>query len=205
MKTARLLLIVGGILCTIFGLHEALIARVWRARPHEMACAELARRGPGDNAHIRLNDFVLAADHPVHEDDVDGTWRRVWIPAFPKLEVSAPDHAPTAFRVLVRSQRVKDPEALARLARSATLDGFVVNDIETLGSHELQRLEDAYPHTQIDRCWILDHERKPMSSITAEVLVVGGLLAFGLGFWLLVRGRRKRADPLTVVARSAPR
>ena len=202
MKTARLFLIVGGILLTVLGLHELLIARVWKARPHEMACEELARQGPGGNAHLRLVDYVLAVDRVVHEDGPDGTWRRVWIPAFPKGEAASADLDPTAFRVLVRSQRVKDREALVRLADAATLDGFVVNDIETLGSHELRRLEDAYPHTQVDRCWIVDHERKPMSSITAEVLVVGGLLLLGLGFWLLVRGRRKVADLLAVAVRS---
>ena len=201
MKIARLFLIVGGILLTVLGLHEVLIARVWKAQPHEMTCEELARQGPGGNAHLRLVDFALAVDGAVHEDAPDGTWRSVWVPAFPMDEAAAPEHDPTIFRVLVRSRRLKDREALDRLADAATLDGFVVNDVETLGSHELRRLEDAYPHTQIDRCWILDHGRKPMSSITAEVLVFGGLVLFGLGFWLLVRGRRKRADLLTVGAR----
>ena len=192
MKTVRLFLIVGGILLTVLGLHEVLVGRAWKAQPHEMACAELARHGPGGNAHLRLVDFVLEVDRVVHEDDPDGAWHRVWVPVFPKAEAGAPARDPTAFRVLLRSQRVKDEEALRRLAGATTLDGFVVNDIETLGAHELRRLEDAYPHTQIDRCWILDHERKPMSSITAEVIVAIGLLMFGLGYWLVVRGRRRR-------------
>ena len=199
----RVILIAVGAILAVLGTHEALVARIWKPEPHAISCAELATRGAGANSHVRLVSFHLATANALHDETPEGVWRRVWIPAFPAAEPATPSFDPSGFRVLVRTDRVKSQADLERLASEAWIEGLVSNDVDPLQRHELRRLEDRYPHTQIDRCWILDHERTLMSTLVADAIAVVGLLLLGIGLWLWYRGPVWRPDIATAVRGSS--
>ncbi len=208
MSRFWLVMVIGGGMLIYFGVQELRLAGVAKAEPQPITVAKLAAHGPGDNAHIRLGEFLLCEGAYVYEEESSGgTWSRVWIPAVPLggpyheklLEAYQADPAsvmdvpmPTDLNVIVEL-KVNNEEELIRIADQDELQGLVVNEIASLGGEERKILEQSYPGVDFDRCWIVEAGRLPAGAGKTYGFLGGGS-ALGLaGVGLLLVSRRKQA------------
>ena len=81
------------------------------------------------------------------------------------------------------------------VADRETVQGMVVNEIESLDSEEKRILSESYPGIDFDRCTIFEHGRKPKGmGMIAAYIGGGGLLAL-LGLFWTFGGMRKKQAP----------
>lgn len=207
MGRIKFLVVIGGIALFVYGVQEMRLASAASKDPQTLSCAELAAKGPGDNAHVVLTDFLLCDQAFIYETkskSKSSEWKRVWVPLVPRdgdyvrkiLAMANPDGPlppPTDIRVLLKTSRVKDARELDPLGSSKSLTGLITNKIDSLGTKERKMLEESYPGIDFTKCYILDHDRKPASSgQIAGALGGGALLVLAGGAWLLA-GRRQSA------------
>ena len=85
-----------------------------------------------------------------------------------------------------------------------TLDNIVMNAVQGLDGETRKILRKEYPAIDLDRIWIVEHGRTPMSGNLALAMTVGGGLLLVGAFVLLIRKRRPKAapDPLDALSRS---
>jgi hypothetical protein len=167
--------------------------------PHVIACAELEASGPGDNVHVVLSDFLLSEQAFVYEARENSTrWDKVWIPAVPLggeyhqqllrfvddegMFVTDDLPLPKSFRIIVKSPRIHTEQELAAVADADTLQGLIVNEVESLGSEERRLLAESYPGIDLDNVYILEHGRQPSSKGKSFGFLGSGalLLMFGV-------------------------
>ena len=212
MSNLKLILIALGGLLVFMAYEESKLTGVASETPREMTVAELYESGPGDNAHVLLDEFLFATDF-VYESD-KGSWSKVWVPALPlngtyHQEVMAmlgeddeiPEGAvlpsPTDVRLLVKSSHVDDMREFEELADRDRIGGLIVNEIESLGGDERKLLQESYPTIDFDRCWILDHDRKPKTMAGVAGLGAGGVGLLGVGLaWTIAGARSKDEEAL---------
>ncbi|MEX2216015.1 MAG: hypothetical protein WD768_18025 [Phycisphaeraceae bacterium] len=190
-------LMIGGAVLLYFGVQEMRLSSAAKAEPQTITCDNLAKNGPGDNAHIVLSDFILLAEGGVYEakSGSDTNWITFWAPLVPyggefhqevmkkfdaagKLTGEMPH--PKSIDVIFKTKSVKNEAALAVVSQQDTLAGMVVNKIDTLGSEEKKLLASSYPGIDFDKCWIIEHGRKP-----AGMGKIAGFLGGGAGLILL--------------------
>lgn len=210
MSRLQIILIIAGLMISYTGYQESQLAGLAAEIPQELTLAELEQNGPGDNAHLLVSDFVLCTWDYVYVEK-RSSWSEVWIPAVPLygeyfqglLESTDetgywPDDfefpAPDDVRVLMKLTSASDEEAVDEIAALDTIQGMIINEIESLGSGEADLLAETYPNVDFDTCLIFEHGREPTSSDILMVYFVGGglLVLLGLGLWL--RSRRRDAE-----------
>jgi hypothetical protein len=213
--------IAGGLVLAWLGQRDLRLAGVADAEPSPISCRELAERGPGANAHVRLSGFRLLVESFVIEqwkinrdasEFTEGlgrtgeheSWSKAWIPALPADDphVARLDAAPEArsvpppdhVRVLVQTAGGSQ-RALDDLAQERELVGTVINEIESLHTGVTKLLQDAYPRVPIERCWILELGRVPEPAGGAWGRLLGGLalVAAGVGGLLFWHRVQRRA------------
>ncbi|MCB9881978.1 MAG: hypothetical protein H6834_09325 [Planctomycetes bacterium] len=193
--------VIGGGVLTFFGIQEMRLSSAAKAEPQAITLAELAANGPGDNAHVEVKDFIFAINLYVYEEkSKGGAWKRAWIPALPlggpwhqevvKLPEGADLPKPSTFSVIVSTDAAKNEAELMALGDKETLQGMIINKIESLGKDEKKILADSYPTVDLDKCWILEVGRKPASSGKTFAMIGGGLVLVLGGLVLLLKGRR---------------
>ena len=90
----------------------------------------------------------------------------------------------------MRSNHVHNEAELDALAERDTLQGLIVNEVESIGSKERKILSESYPGIDFSTCWILEEGRKPKSRGTAAGIMGAGGLGVLVGLaGLIVRGR----------------
>ena len=197
-----IIIVLGGMLAW-FGFQEWRLASAASTTPKTITCADLEKNGPGDNAHVVLTDFLLCPSGFVYESSKgnDSNYTKIWIPAVPlhgeymeqlkKLADSGKDMAhvppPTNVRVIVRSSHVHNDGELEKLGDRDTIQGLIVNKVDSLGSKEREILAGQYPGINLDTCWILDEGRSPKSFGVAGGMIGGGavLALIGVGGFVL--------------------
>ena len=200
-----LAMIIGGGGLVFMGVQEARLASAASAEPQTMTCAELSASGPGDNAHVMLSDFLLCEMAYIYQER-NGKMSGAWIPAVPmgsqyhasllamvddqgNLKEGATLPPPTDIRVVVKLPQAKSEADIALAASGETLQGLVINEIDSLGSEERKMLADSYPGVDFNTCWILEAGRKPSGlGAVAGFIGGGGVLALG-GVGMLLRRR----------------
>src|SRR3954469_5130438 len=198
-----IIIVLGGMLAW-FGFQEWRLASAASTTPQTIACADLEAKGPGNNAHVILTDFLLCPSGFVYESSSkgnDSSYTKIWIPAVPlhgeymeelkKLKDSGKDLStvppPKNVRVIVRSSHVHNDGELEKLGDRDTIQGLIVNKVDSLGSKEKEILAGQYPGINLDTCWILDEGRTPRSFGTAGGMIGGGVLLalIGVGGFVL--------------------
>jgi len=197
-------IVIGGVLIYI-GAQEAHLAAHAKEQPQQISLADLAAKGPGDNAHIILTDYLLCEFAFVYEEK-DGRWQKVWIPAVPldgeyhqklkamldpdgKLKGEPP--MPDDIRVIVKLPNARNNDDIGKVAEADTLQGVVVNSIESLGSKEKKILQDSYPRVDFGTCLIVEEGRRPASFAKRAGLLGGGIVLALVGIgWLLLSLRK---------------
>lgn len=182
-----------------YGFQELRLGGVAKQEAQRISCADLAEKGPGDNAHIVLTDCVLLSHDYVYEER-RGKWTTVFIPAIPIAELTtwqqAEDgslHVPKniRFRVIVKSSEVTSEAEADRFGQQETVKGVVINEISSLDSETKKLLAESYPGTDLDSCWILEHDRNLPSAGVAMGAIAGGGLLLLFSLWLGLMYRPK--------------
>ncbi|MBY0310437.1 MAG: hypothetical protein K2W85_00050 [Phycisphaerales bacterium] len=196
-------LVLGSVLFFI-GLQDWRLAVKAKDQPQQISAAQLELAGPGDNAHIVLNRVVLcewsfvyeASRRASHQD-----WRWVWVPAvsldspyahqLQSLPPGVEPPPPPSVRIIIKSSKAKSEADVHQLAMNDTLEGMVVNEIESLGSEEKKLLSESYPGIDFSRCWIVQVDRRPVGSGQVLGFMGGGGMLALLGLSLLISQLRK--------------
>lgn len=201
------LAIIGGLLCALVGYRETRLACVAKPQPRRITCAELASRGPGDNAHVEIEKLMVCFWVFVYEkkqksvsnsaSSRDSEYATIWVPAVP---IGGPFHkkltalieqndnrlpqnlpSPKTIRVLIKSTDCPTDEAVFDLGQQKVVRGVVVNEIESLGSQERGQLGKSYPGANLEQIYIVEHGRRPAGVGKRWGLSIAGLLLIVAG------------------------
>lgn len=212
MIRIKLAMLIGGIVLAYFGIQEWRLASAAKAEPQTMTCSELEAKGPGDNAHVSLTKFFLCQQSFVYEakKNNESHWNKVYVPAVPldspymktvaemleqnpKLQNLPP---PPEIKVLVKSSHVSNHQELENLAmlgiQGPALNGLVTNKIESIGSEEKKILEQNYPGIDFTKCYLIDHDRKPVQTGALFGMIGGGALLTVIGGGWMLGGMRSQ-------------
>jgi hypothetical protein len=202
----RFLLLIFGMSLIVLGCREIMLWRVAGSRPQVLTCAALGQHGPGANAHVVLRDFLLCHSAFVYEEK-HGQWTQAWVPAVPTGSAFARQGSPPAggrrmppgreVRVLVKMPHARSVADVVNAAHQESLQGMVVNEIESLGRSEKATLERSYPEVDFDSCWIFELGREP-----SGFEVIAGSLGGGLALIVFVLWMSLGAAPVRVAAQS---
>lgn len=211
MRWSFWLLIIGGVL-VYFGVQEFRLRGAAKAEPQLITCAELAENGPGDNAHVIMSDFLLVVLAYVYEGKTDGPWSKVWVPAVPlgghyhqglldKMDadgnIEGPIAMPAYIPEIVKSTKARYQYDVDDLSKQNTVQGLIINSVETLKDEEMKLLKENYPSVDFDECWILEVDRKPASLVKVAGFGGGGIALLALSAAMMLRGRAAKSQPVT--------
>jgi hypothetical protein len=204
-----LALVIGGGFLTFIGVQDFRLNQASKAEPQEITCVDLVANGPGDNALIVIGDFLLCDFAFVYEEK-GNDWSKVWVPAVPlggefhqkllsmvgedgRLTGEVP--MPKDVKVIVKSTDVSNERELSNLAEKDTLQGLVINQIESLGSEEEKILKESYPTVDFDDCWIVEVGRAPATIGRIAGFFLGGVALMVIGGLIALSGRESPAEP----------
>lgn len=151
----------------IAGWMEWQLKTVAKNQPQTLSAAELAARGPGNNAHVVLTNYDLC-DNFVYETSTKfgGSWKKVWVPIVPSGQGCG-----AQIQIILTDTTVKSPEQLATLG--GRVQGLVINKVASLGSKEKKLLSETYPGVDFSRVWIVHNGRQTWSP-WAVMAMLGG-------------------------------
>ena len=197
-------LIIAGIAAIFFGWQDWQLSRLVKSEPQSITCAALGQTGYGDNAHVQVTNTFLSPGGYVYQERGRGStsWAKVWIPlididsayadSLRVLPEGTPIPGPTNFNVIMQTEHVSDLSELRSLSEADSFTGIVINKIDSLDSDTKRLLRESYPGVDLERCWILDHNRSKPSAARGLGLLVLGLSVLGgmIAYWY----RKRRAD-----------
>ena len=186
-------MLIGGIALAWYGYKELRLSGEAKAEPQTITCEALGRDGYGDNAHVKMTDFLLSSAGYVYEEKKGGGWETVWIPVVPLngpyaemlrgLPEDAEAPAPKTFHVILQTSHASNAKRLGVIAGEDDVRGVVINEIDSLDSETRKLLRQSYPGIDLEKCWIVEHKRKTKGAGISLLLLVLGLgLAGGAGF-----------------------
>lgn len=187
MNRVQIAIIVIGGMIFIYGCREWQLKTVAKEMPRTISAAELADRGPGNNAHIILTGFSLCDDFVYEtENSKSGPWKKVWVPAVP---AGQPFNSGNV-RIIITDSTCRNQADVASMS-FGTLQGLVINKVSSLGSKERKLLEESYPGSNFSTCWIVERGRKPMAAGLVVSLMGGGGFVALFGVALIVHAKRQ--------------
>ncbi len=188
--------VVGGIALLVGAFMEGRLMGVASDRPQSMTLAQLADKGPGDNAHVLVTDYFPGNNFVYSQRTVSGmptgNWTAVFIPVVPRTsnliqdlggEVKIPVDK---IRVIVHSTGIHSDTDLARFFGKPTIQGTVVNSIRSLDGETQRLLREAYPGADFGSCYILQEGRKPSSAVFVLGMALLGMLLIVFACLLLL-------------------
>ena len=206
MGRILLAMLVGGGVLVFFGVQEMRLAKAAKAQPQSITAADLIQSGPGDNAHVLMKDFLMCDFAYVYQSSKKGgDWKNVWVPVVPVggeyhkkiLSMVKPDGSfegtppmPTDIRLIVKSGKVSNEREVGALAGQDTLQGVIVNKIESLGGEQKKILKESYPGVDVANVLILEHDRKPATAGKSFGFIGGGALLSCMGVLGFVKSRK---------------
>lgn len=175
MRIVLALLIGGGVL-VFLGIKEMRLSGAAQAEPQTLTCEQLAKDGPGENAHVVITDFeplILEAVTEVKENNEDH-FLKIWIPLAGKKE----DGTAGDMNVIFMSDQLHDVESVLTYLTAddgAKLQGMVINEVDSLGSKEKNVLKTGLAGVNLDKVWIVEHDRKPAGAGKLIIFLGGGI------------------------------
>jgi hypothetical protein len=164
------LVIAGGVL-VFAGVQEYRLSKVAKAEPQTITCAQLASKGPGENAHVRLTEFEFTENYVYQEQKRSTEWKVSYVPAVPPRVKDDP--GVRVIKVLIKSTAARNENELFALGQ-APVQGVVINTISALGRDERRLLKESYPGVDFDTCWIVEAGKEPASRGRLMGLIGGG-------------------------------
>ena len=206
MGRILLVMLVGGGVLVFFGIQEMRLAKATKPEPQSITAADLIASGPGDNAHVVMKDFLMCDFAYVYQAKKGGgPWKNVWVPVVPVggdyhkkiLGMVKPDGTidgtppmPDNIRLIVKSSKVPNEQSVGALASQETLQGVIVNKIESLGSEQKKILKESYPGVDFANVLILEHDRKPATAGKSFGFMGGGAMLSCVGVLGMVKRRK---------------
>jgi hypothetical protein len=179
-RVINVLLLGGAIFGLFFGYTEYKLSGSVKAEPQTIRCADLIQKGPGDNGHVIVTDFAFEDDYVIEGESAnDSTWKKAYVPMFPapQGDAQAPPHT-GSFKLILETARANNEQKLNALEKQDRIQGSIVTSIKSLDSETQNILRSKYPQTDFNSVMILEHERKPVSTLVwVGAFVVGGLCA----------------------------
>lgn len=204
MRRFRYWLLIVGLAGAYYGFQEWRLARFTSPTMQTITCEALARDGYGDNAHVRLSEYLLSPATFVYTEGRGGKRKTVWIPVLPlhgsygEMVAALPEDAvvppPKEFGVILQTDHAPDDEALGRLHDAEYLVGVVINEIDSLDRKTRNLLQEGYPGIDLEKCWILEHRRTVRSEGMGLAILGGGGFLVVSGAYLLLRRKRAALD-----------
>jgi len=193
----------GGVILFI-GIKEWRLSQSASTTPQTISCAKLEQTGPGDNLHVVLTNFVLCEGSYVYQGSKNDNskWTKLWIPAVPdngeyvqqikkmfsENKTNGEIPKPKNLKVIVKTTSVHGENELDDFAKRDTIQGLIVNKVESLGSEERGILAGSYPGIDFSNCYILEEGRKPKGAPVSAAMMGGGGLAILGGLFGMLRG-----------------
>jgi len=198
----RLLLVLAatGIALFVQGYQQLKLYNVSSEHPRQITLRELVENGPGDNAHLLVSDFYLCTSAYIYEEKY-GRCIRAWIPALPGddeyalrldqaidddgiIEGEFPLPADIKVIVLVNTESI---EEIQQMSTEKTIEGMIINEIESLSPEENRLLSESYPGIDFNRCWILRKGQRPPGKTKLMIFLGGGFVLLLSSALLLTR------------------
>ncbi len=179
------LLVFGGILI-FWGFQEMRVGGEAKSKPQEISVEKLVKDGYGDNAYVTVTDYVVS-DYGVVEskDETPNLFTKIWMVVYPDNREDS-DNLPV---LIVRSSKIRTESQWDQFAATTKCTGLIVNSIESLGSDEKKKLKQGLPSgVDVDKAFILDHNRKPAGSKGMLMMAGGGVLILAPVGVLYMRG-----------------
>lgn len=200
-----LALMIGGGALGFFGLQEMRLAAASSEQPQTLSCSDLEKNGPGKNAHIHLTKFTFTRHYIFERDknNANADCKTVWNPLvatdgayFRSLKVLVaagklkPSEAqdPTNILVLMKTHKIPNESLRESFVENTnTLDGMVINDIDSLKGEEKRLLEDSFPGADFSKVWIFEEGREPASPAKYLAMLGGGLALILAGLFFMLK------------------
>ena len=170
-----------GIVVAFWGGQELVLASGSSGAAQRMTCADLAKSGPGENAHVILTEFDLTPEYVTQEER--GHWTQVWVRAVPK------GGARNAL-VLLTSRKVRSEKELAEAFDKPELEGTIVDALGKPNAEVRARLDATYQGLSFAR--VLEVGRKPSGWLLSGGAILLGLVTSIAFFAVLLRRRREQ-------------
>ncbi|MGA2496217.1 MAG: hypothetical protein ABSH20_00665 [Tepidisphaeraceae bacterium] len=194
MFKLKLVLIFCGFVFIYLAFEERRLAQFAKSAPSTITCADLAAKGPGDNAYVTLTEYELGSNF-VYEtgSKMNSGWTLVYVPAVPKHDLNPLPQSKGVVhpRVIIKSNAVETESDLPRIA--GRLEGMVINEIRSLSGQQKRLLLESYPGTNLDTCWIVEHGRRPAGLGKVFALAALGVALSGSGIGLFFVRRKAKA------------
>ena len=221
MFRIKLAAIVVGAIVAFMGYQEFKLSGHAKEEATTVLLEELEANGELENAHIRIDEPVgvyggliyeyRQSKYDTGEPDESTSVAVAYYPiisqAHPfmaklgELLIKYPDGIPDDvswpemdnFRVLVKTKRFNTIGDFPydALLSDPSVQGLVVNEIESLDNEEIGLLKESFPKADFSQVLILEEGRKPSSSGKYLGMMGGGAALALVGLFSLVGGKRK--------------
>lgn len=177
-RRARTTVLALGIVMVFVTAKEARIAAAASPTPQRISCSDLALRGPGENAHVEVTDFVLGwANYETSESSDE--WRTVWA----RARGTTPFHG----SILVYSTGIRSSRSFWALSAGDAIRGTVVQGVGWIDAEIRKALQARHPDLDLDYCWVLRHDRPPKERGELALTLAAGVALTVLGLRFLWR------------------
>ena len=188
---------IGGASLGLLGIQEVLLKAKSANTPTGITLKELIEKGPGPNKFIVLKDFIYCDNILFKPLSANSTskeaWESAWTPIIPNQPDQAPDRKPVRFQAILKWPDVRSETHYKQLSRETTLKGMVINDMVSLSFNQRKQLQEAYPDTDFNKCWIIEVGRAPGGFFKLILLFTGaGLLFLGGAAGIIVALKQKK-------------
>ena len=199
------MLVIGGVL-VFMGYQEMRLSGIAKAERQEITAKELLQNGYGDNAHVKVTSILPVQSLYVYVEKKN-KWETVWLPAVPMNgkyvemlkqlpEDTSPENipAPKNIGIILKLTDARDEKAVDRYSQLETIEGLVLNEIESIGSDEINILKEQYPSVDFKKCLIIEPGRSPKSSGFIAGFIGLGLVLMGLAAFLTFGGKKPKKN-----------
>ncbi len=201
MTRFKFWILIGGGVLLFLGWQEQTLSGLAKTKPAPITLAQLASNGPGENAHLVVGDFFLCTWDYVYAEK-RGRWTEAWVPAVPlngpfhekfmaSLEPDGtwpddkPFPVPENLAVVFKLTDSPSEDSVDELAMSDTVQGLLINEIDSIASDERALLQSSYPAADFDKVHIFEPGRAPKAASTIYAMLGGGAVLFLAGLALM--------------------
>ncbi len=198
------IMVLGGILF-YFGYQEYAVGSAAGSEPEKVDLAKLEQGGELDTTHVQFGDHmrlyfgivyefenatgtnpsstdaVTKAYYPViSSEHVFARRMRSLLEKYGKIDDIPEDELPgiDKFKVLIKTSEydtVGEVDRLPAIRDGRSIEGLVVNSINSLDSEEEDLIRQSFPGVDLDRIIILEKDRKPMAVVFSMGMMAGGV------------------------------